>query len=124
VTRAPSFRYWRDPCCLAASAAYAANRWLVPAALQAPWWRGHFADLLLIPAALPLWLWLERRLGWRVDDRVPRWREIAFALAAWAVAAEWLAPLLMARATGDAWDVVAYAGGAVLAGAIWRRPRA
>ena len=120
----PAFRYWRDPCCLAASAAYALNRWLVPAALQAPWWRGHFADLLLIPAALPLWLWLERRLGWRADDRAPRWREVVFAVAVWALAAEGLAPLLFTRATADPWDVAAYLGGALAAGLFWTRPPA
>lgn len=114
------FRYWRDPLFLMGSAAYAINRVLVPAALQAPWWRGHFADLLLIPVGLPLWLWLERRIGWRRDDGMPRWREIAFVLVAWTVAAELIAPRLFAHATGDGWDGLAYACGAVAAGLLWR----
>ena len=118
---AARFRYWRDPCCLAAGSAYAANRWLVPLAVQATWWRGHFADLLLIPAGLPLWLWLERRLGWRGDDAMPRWGEIAFLAVTWTVAAELLAPVLFARATPDAWDAAAYAAGALVSGAIWHR---
>ena len=115
------FQYWRDPLFLMGGAAYAINRVLVPAALQAPWWRGHFADLLLIPVGLPLWLWLERRIGWRRDDGMPRWREIAFVLVAWTVAAELIAPRLFARATGDGWDGLAYAGGAVVAGLLWCR---
>ena len=86
----------------------------MPAAAQAPWWHDHFADFLLIPAGLPLWLWLERRIGWRRDDGMPRWREIAFALVTWTVAAELIAPRIFPQATGDAWDAVAYAGGAWL----------
>jgi len=117
VTRAAPgrrFRYWRDPACVVAVAAYAINRWFVPVALQAPWWRGHFADALLIPAGVPLWLWIERRLGWRHDDRMPRWREIGFALVAWTIAAELIAPRLFSGATGDARDAAAYVAGAVV----------
>ena len=101
------FGYWREPLCLWAGAAYAINGWLVPAALQASWWRGHFSDLLLIPVGLPVWLWMERLIGWRRDDRTPRWRDIAFVLVTWTVAAELIAPRLFTRATGDGWDVVA-----------------
>jgi membrane-associated PAP2 superfamily phosphatase len=115
------FGYWRDPVGLVAGTAYAANRWLVPRAWQAPWWRGHFADVLLIPVGLPCWLWLERRIGWRRDDRVPRWREIAFVLITWTIAAELIAPRMFARATADGWDAVAYLGGAIVAGLLWQR---
>lgn len=115
------FGYWRDPVFLIAGAAYAMNRWLAPVVLQAPLWHGHFADVLLIPAGLPLWLWMERRIGWRRDDRMPRWREIGFVLVTWTVAAELIAPRIFPQATGDGWDAVAYAGGAVVAGLLWRR---
>ena len=84
-------------------------------------WSGHFADLLLIPAGLPLWLWLERRIGWRRDDQMPRWREITFALITWTCAAELIAPRMFSQATGDGWDAVAYACGAVVAGLWWQR---
>lgn len=114
------FLYWRDPVCLAAGAAYVGNRWLLPLALQAPWWRGHFADVLLIPAGLPCWLWLERRLGWRRDDAAPRWGEIAFLVVTWTLAAELLAPRVFIHCTGDLWDAAAYVGGAVVAGLAWR----
>jgi hypothetical protein len=115
------FTYWRDPICLAAVAAYVVERWLVPVAAQAPWWSGHFADFLLIPAGLPFWLWLERRIGWRRDDRMPEWREIAFVLVTWTIAAEFVAPWIFPQATGDGWDAVAYAGGGVVAGLSWQR---
>ena len=115
------FRYWRDPVFLLAAAAYAINRWLVPAAMQAPWWHDHFADVLLIPTGLPLWLWLERRIGWRRDDHLPRWREIAFVCVTWTVAAELVAPRVFPQATGDGWDAVAYFVGAAVAGLVWQR---
>ena len=97
------------------------NRWLLPATAQAPWWHDHFADVLLIPVGLPLWLWLERRISWRHDDCMPQWREIAFALVTWTVAAELVAPWIFPQATGDGWDAAAYLGGAILAGLVWQR---
>lgn len=114
------FGYWRDPACLAASVAYACNRWMVPVGWQSTWWRGHVADLLLVPAGLPLWLWLERRLGWRTDDAMPRTREILFILLTWTAAAELAAPRLFARATGDPWDALAYLVGALAVTVWWR----
>lgn len=116
-----TFLYWRDPLCLVSVAAYSVNRWIVPIAWQAPWWRGHFADLLLVPAMLPIWLWFERRIGWRGDDRAPRAGEILFALCIWSVAAELVAPHLFSDATRDIWDVAAYALGALLTGLWWQR---
>lgn len=106
------FRYALDPLALAAGAAYAANRWLVPAAAKGPFLRGHFADLLLIPAALPLMLWVYRHLGLRDHDRRPGGGEVLLHLGAWSLAAEGIGPRLFARATADGWDVAAYAAGA------------
>ena len=114
------FRYLQDPLCLAACAAYAVNRWLVPLVWKGIFLRGYFNDTLLIPAALPLMLWLHRRIGLRPDDQRPRWTEIGLHTVAWSVAAELVAPHLFARATGDPWDVAAYAGGALLSGLIWQ----
>ena len=114
------FRYARDPVCLAACGGYALNRWLLPLALKGTFLRNYFDDTLLIPAALPLVLWLHVRFGWRPADARPRWSEIVFHLAVWSVAAEVIAPHLFARATGDPWDVAAYAGGALVSGLIWQ----
>ncbi len=113
------FGYALDPLCIAACACYAANRWLVPAAMKGVFLRGYFSDTLLIPAALPLILWVQRRLGMRTDDAPPRWSEIAMHVVVWSIAAEVVAPHFFARATGDPWDAVAYAGGAVVAGVVW-----
>jgi hypothetical protein len=114
------FGYFRDPLCLLACALYVLNRL---------WWRGQFGgeflvgyfnDVLLIPAALPLVLWIQRRLGVRVGDEPPRWREIALHLVVWGVTAEAIIPQVTAHATGDWYDVVAYSAGALVAGCWWQ----
>lgn len=114
------FRYVGDPLCLLACTGYGLNRWLVPAAVRGWFLRGYFNDLLLIPAALPLVLWLQRRGGLRSADNRPDWREIGLHLAVWSFAAEIVAPYLFTRAVGDPWNVAAYAGGALLSGLIWQ----
>lgn len=115
------FGYARDRTCWIACALYATNRWAVPAALKNGFLRGHFNDCLLIPAALPLMLLLERWLGLRRDDAAPRWTEVLFHLVIWSVAAEVVGPRLFAHAQGDGVDVVAYAAGAAVAMLAWRR---
>jgi len=114
------FRYWSDPLCLAACGLYALNRWWLRAYLGGTFLRGHFNDLLLIPAALPLMLWAQRRLGVRHHDDRPRWSEIALHLFVWSAAAEWIMPHVTAHATGDWRDLVAYAAGAIAAGCWWQ----
>ncbi|HEX2861882.1 MAG TPA: class I SAM-dependent methyltransferase [Lacunisphaera sp.] len=113
------FRYALDPLCVAACAAYAVGRWVVQPRAAPGFWHDQFTDCLLIPAALPLLLWVYRRLGLRADDRWPSSREVALAFAIWAVATEGIAPLLFSHATGDWRDILAYATGAVVAGVWW-----
>ncbi|MGE0592268.1 MAG: hypothetical protein AB7G23_11545 [Vicinamibacterales bacterium] len=121
MSRSRPFGYWRDPVCLVSALAYACARWGIPATLLPAWSRGHVTDLLLVPLGLPWWLWLERTLGWRHHDGMPRWSELAFVLVVWTVAAEVLAPPLFPWATRDVWDVVAYVSGAAVAGVSWQR---
>jgi hypothetical protein len=116
-----TFGYARDPLCWISIVFYAANRWGLPAAWKTAFLRNHFNDLLFIPAALPLMLWLERRLGLRTTDAPPDWREVLFHLVAWSLAAEVVGPHLFHQATGDVWDVAAYAAGAVVATLYWRQ---
>jgi hypothetical protein len=81
--------------------------------------RGHFNDILLMPCALPPVLWLQRRLGLRRNDEFPRLAEIAFHFVVWSVLFEVAGPRLM-HVTGDVFDVVAYAVGAVICAGWWR----
>ena len=115
-----AFRYARDPVCLVACTCYALNRWCVPAAMKGVFLRGHFADVLFVPAALPLMLWVQRKFGLRATDTAPAPMEVLMHLAIWSFAAEVLGPRLFARATGDPWDVVAYAAGSLIAALFWR----
>ena len=120
--RAPvkRFGYLRDPLCLAACALYVANRIWWKGAFEGAFFTGYFNDLLLIPAALPLVLWVQRRMGVRATDTPPRWREIGFHFAIWSVTAEGIMPWLTPRATGDWYDVAAYGVGALFAGCWWQ----
>lgn len=113
------FRYALDPLCLLALALYALNRWVFD--IQAL--RGWFADALLIPAAAPIYLWVERRLGLRPHDENPTLREIIFLLVVWTIAAEILAPILLTRCTADPLDAVAYAAGSLVSVAWWCWPK-
>lgn len=86
--------------------------------------RGYFNDVLLIPCALPLVLWLHRRLGLRAHDAAPQWGEIFFHLVVWSVLFEAIGPHIMRGVTGDPWDVVAYCAGGIVSGWWWRREAA
>ncbi len=113
------FGYGTDWVCLASWALYALNRFAIDPALKGPFMRDHFNDLLLVPAVLPLVLWVQRRLGLRADDAPPRALEVALHVCAWSFMAEVIAPLLTQRATGDVLDVAAYTAGALGAWCLW-----
>lgn len=113
------FRYGLDSLCLLSGGLYAASRWLIRPHADAVFWHGYSTDFLLLPAALPLWLWVLRRLGLRTHDGWPTGREIILNLTVWSVAAEVVAPHLFPSATGDWLDVLAYAAGAAIAAAWW-----
>ena len=102
-------------------AAYAGNRWLVKPVTHSAFFHGTFNDLLLIPAALPFLLWLERKLNLRTYDGPPTALEIGAHWAIWSVMAEVVGPHFFARAVGDVRDVAAYAAGAIVAGLWWNR---
>lgn len=114
------FRYAGDPLCLGAIGLYVVVRFgLRPHLAAGGFWHDQFTDLLLIPAALPLLLWVHRRLGLRPNDRPPTWAEIGLHCAVWSVAAEVITPALSRTATGDWRDIAAYVAGAALAGGWW-----
>ena len=112
-----TFRYGLEPVCLAAVALYVIHRWALPTELL----RGWFHDVLFLPAAMPWFLWLERRLGLRKDDRCPSPGEIAIYFAVWSVAVEVLGPIVWRSATPDGRDVLAYAAGALICWLAWGR---
>jgi hypothetical protein len=119
------FRYFCDELFLTAAIGYAVNRWVVKPLVTSAFLRGHFNDLLLIPAALPVILWVQRRTGLRSDDGMPSWSEIALHLVVWSVICEFIGPIWLHRGTADLWDVAAYFVGGLAAGFWWNhRPKA
>jgi hypothetical protein len=114
------FAYALDPLCIVACALYALNRWWLARHVGGAFLHGQFNDLLLIPAALPFVLWLQRRFKLRPNDQPPRWSEIALHLIVWSIAAELVGPHLFVRATGDWRDVIAYTAGGAIAGCWWQ----
>jgi hypothetical protein len=115
------FRYGLDPLCLTAIGFYCVNRWWAKPALHSAFLHGYFNDLLLIPAALPLVLWLQRKLGLRAGDGPPSFYEVAMHLVVWSLVCEALGPLLFHRGTPDWADVASYTVGAAVALAFWQR---
>jgi ubiquinone/menaquinone biosynthesis C-methylase UbiE len=113
------FRYLRDSLFLAACALYAANRWLVKPHVHLAFFHNWFDDIWLIPCALPPLLLVHDWLGLRKRGAPPSTLEILAHLIGWTVLFEIIGPHIM-RTTGDPWDAVAYAGGALLAMLWWR----
>jgi hypothetical protein len=115
------FGYLRDRLFLAAVAGYTLNRWLLKPLFPSPFLHGHFNDLLLIPAALPVVLWLQRIFGLREHDLTPSWAEMIFHLAVWSLICEFIGPYWLHHGTADLWDVVDYAVGGIAACLWWNR---
>jgi hypothetical protein len=120
--RATRFRYLADPVCLAAWLLYALNRLVVkPLSSPATFVHTHFNDLLLVPALLPVVLWLFRRAGVRDHDRPPTRRKLIAHTLAWCVVFEIIGPRLLHRGVSDPVDAACYLAGAAVAGLVWRR---
>ena len=109
------FRYAADPLCIAAVALYVIQRWI----FSYPALRGWFSDVLFLPAAVPVFLWMERKLGLRMHDRKPSLAEVGGLFLIWSLAAEGIAPLLFQHCTADPLDIVAYAAGGLFALCWW-----
>ncbi|EEF62220.1 hypothetical protein [Pedosphaera parvula] len=116
------FNYLLDPLFLICCGLYVVNRWVIKPHVHAAFFHNWFNDGLLIPCALPPLLLLHKLCGLRNHDAFPTTGEIAAHLVGWSVLFEWIGPRIM-RTTGDPWDVVAYAVGAVLAFVWWRFDR-
>ncbi len=114
------FRYARDSLFLIGCFAYALNRWVLKPRVASEFLHSHFNDLWLIPCALPLVLWIQRRLSLRTNDAPPTWSEIWFHVVIWSILFEGIGPYL-AHVTGDPLDVLAYIVGGLAAGLWWNR---
>jgi len=115
------FAYLRDGLFLVCCSLYALNRWAIRPHTHNLFLRFHFNDMLLIPCALPVLLWMQRGLRLRTNDQPPTWNEIALYTVFWSILFEVIGPHLLKRATGDPWDAVVYFVGGIGAGVWWNR---
>ncbi len=121
--RGEHFGYWRDPIFLVSLATYVVNRALIKPNLHyySPLFHGHLDDSLTVPVALPLYLFVYRRLGLRPDDEPPRWWEVALHLAVWEIFFKWYGPLTLHKGAYDPVDAWCIGGGGVIAWMLWQR---
>ncbi len=117
------FRYALDPVFLVSLVLYGVNRALIKPNLHfySPFFHGHLDDCLLVPVALPIFLFVYRALGLRPDNAPPRWWEIVLHLAVWSLFFKWFGPVVLHRSVIDPIDLLCYAGGGVVAWIFWRR---
>lgn len=117
------FLFWQDPLCITSWAVYILNRFLLAPhfGTQIPFLREHLDDLLLVPAALPAFLWARQMLGLRRESGHPTWREIVLLTFLASVLFEWLGPRFLGHSVGDWDDVAVYWIGAILSGLWWNR---
>ena len=116
------FTYLRDKLFLVAAAAYAINRWVLKPVIPSRFLHGYFNDIWLIPAALPVVLLIQRVTGLRENDFPPSWTEATMHFVVWSLVCEVVGPKWWHLGTADAWDVVAYAAGGIVACWWWNRP--
>lgn len=119
----PAFAFGRDPLFQLALLLYLGNRLLLSSlpGWHTPFLAGHFNDLLLVPAALPLFCAFYRLLNLRRHNRPPGWREIAAHTLVWSLFFEGFGPFILHHGTSDLVDVLAYAAGALVCGLWWNR---
>jgi hypothetical protein len=127
------FGYLRDRLFQLSLAAYALNKLLILPHLAGcsqshfywawPFLHSHFDDLLLMPVALPVVLWLQRLLGLRRNDCAPDWLEAFSHLVIWSVMCKLVGPFYFHIGVADAWDLLFFAGGGVAACLWWHSPR-
>ena len=120
------FRYVLDPLFLLASGLYVLNRVLFKPNWGGafPFLRNHLDDCLLISAALPVLLWVFRKLGLRNHDFPPTRGEVLQWTVLWAATFEWAFPRFLGKGTADWRDALCYAAGAALACWLWEKASA
>jgi hypothetical protein len=76
-------------------------------------------DLLLIPCALPLVLFIHKTFGLRKADSFPKIFEVILHLVIWSIYCEWIGPIIQNKGIADPLDVLAYWVGGLLSWALW-----
>jgi hypothetical protein len=90
--------------------------------LGLPFLHSHFDDLLLMPTALPVVLWIQRLTGLRKHDLPPTWPEMFSHLAIWSVMRKVVGPFYYHIGVADPLDILFFAAGGCTACLWWNRP--
>jgi len=125
------FGYLHDRLFLCSLPAYAVNRLIIlprfsgllHTRLPSVWsfLHSHLDDLLLMPVALPVILWVQRLTGLRTRDGTPTWSEMFTHLAIWAFMAKIVGPYYCHVGVADPWDLLYFTAGGIGACAWWNR---
>ncbi|MGC9943409.1 MAG: hypothetical protein ABSE48_16400 [Verrucomicrobiota bacterium] len=125
------FGFLQDHLFLFSLGAYAVNRlvllqhfkWFFHAHGQWLWpfLHSHCDDSLMMPAALPVLLWIQRLLGLRKHDHPPGWGEMFAHLAIWSFMCKVVGPFYLDIGVADPWDVLFFAAGGIAACFWWNR---
>ena len=116
------FGYGRDPLFLGCLGLYLVNRLLIKPHLSvySSFFHGHLDDILFVPVALPVFLFVYRQIGLRPDDEPPRFWEMGWHLLVWSIFFKWFAPVTLHRGVADPVDLLCYGGGGLAACAFWK----
>lgn len=117
------FKYIRDPLFIIGWLLYFVNRYIIKTHLPEKeiFFNGYFSDLLLIPCALPLLLFIYRLLEIRHSDSPPSLQEVIFHLNIWSVLFEGIGPIFLTTAISDIGDVIAYWIGGIATWMLWKK---
>ncbi len=114
-----NYRPLKDAVFLAAMGLFLLNQAVLKPLIGEGFVQFHWNDLLLVPCAMPLVVWLHQVCGLREGGCAPTFAEIAGHLVIWAVLFEFLGPRLMVHPVGDWKDVACYWLGGIVAWLFW-----
>lgn len=119
----PPFQYLADPLCVSAMVLYCLNRWLIKPLLPGGGFcHDYLNDLLCLPLFLPIILRAQSLLRIRRHDGLPTFFEVIHNWIVLSVLYEVILPRLpVYHSVADAWDVVAYLAGGLIAYGCWHR---
>lgn len=103
-----------NPVFLAASLAYLVNRFLLSWLELRPYQVPYLNDVLCLPVALTLALFLHQRLFPSTARQRLHPGQVVFAFLYFSLCFEAILPALSGKYTRDAWDLVAYAAGGLI----------
>lgn len=81
----------------------------------------YWNDLWFMPCALPMILFVQRKIGSRSGDAYPSCWEVTMNLVVWSIVVEVVGPVFLRRGTCDWRDVVMYGIGGLCGWVYWNR---